>query len=266
MGTQQSLMKDRVWTHILNLAVELFLPLVLIALWWSLSAQSKSQYFPPLSTIVSEFRHIWLFSYFFSDAVPTLQHLALGTGVAAIVGVSLGIALGSIPLLADIVAPLLEFVRSVPIVAILPAGLLLLGIGPVFQIAIIAYSATWPILLNTLEGVRELDPVMQDFVRSYRIPRFVRLVSTTIPAASPNIVAGMRAAVSLAISVVIFSELIGATNGIGYQILQAQFSFAVADVWAGMLLLGILGYLINVLFRGFEHIVLRQHRNMRQPS
>ncbi|GAA3713808.1 ABC transporter permease [Nonomuraea antimicrobica] len=266
MGTQPPLMRTRLTRHARNLALELVLPLVLLVLWWFLSARSTSPYFPPLATILSQFQQTWLFAHFLSDAVPTLQHLAVGFCVAVVVGVAAGIVLGSLPLLAEAAAPVLEFVRSVPIAALLPAGLLLLGIGPAFQIAVIAFSATWPILLNTLDGVRGIDSTVLDFARSYRVPMLVRLFRITIPAAGPNIIAGMRVAVSLAVSVVIFSELIGATDGIGYQILQAQFSFAVADVWAGIILLGILGYLINIVFRGFELLALRQHRSMRKPS
>jgi ABC-type nitrate/sulfonate/bicarbonate transport system permease component len=258
--------RTRLLKAVRNVALGSLLPILLLSLWWLLSANSTSQYFPPLTTILREFQHVWLFSHFASDAVPTLAHLAVGLALATLVGVGAGVALGSMPLVAEAAAPLLEFVRAVPIAALLPAGLLLLGIGPAFQIAVIAYSATWPILLNTVDGVRALDPVMRDVARSYQIPRHVRLVEITLPAAAPNIIAGMRTAVSLAVSVVIFSELIGATSGIGYQILRAQDSFAVSDVWAGIVLLGILGYLINVLFRGFESLVLRHQRRMREPA
>jgi sulfonate transport system permease protein len=266
MGTRPSPVRTRLRKAARNVALGSLLPILLLGLWWSLSANSTSQYFPPLSTILREFRRVWLFSHFGSDAVPTLEHFAVGLALAALAGVGAGVALGSLPLVAEAAAPLLEFVRAVPIVALLPAGLLLLGIGPTFQIAVIAYSATWPILLNTVDGVRALDPVVRDVARSYQIPRHVRLFKITLPAAAPNIIAGLRTAVSLAVSVVIFSELIGATDGIGYQILRAQYSFAVSDVWAGIVLLGLLGYLINVLFRGFEHLVLRHHRRMREPA
>jgi sulfonate transport system permease protein len=266
VGTRQPLLRTKVRMHARNTALELLLPVILLGTWWFLSARSTSTYFPPLATILSEFRQVWLFSHFSSDVVPTLENLAAGLVVATVLGVGAGVALGSMPLIADASAPVLEFLRAMPIVALLPAGLLLLGIGPRFQIAVIAFSATWPILLNTVDGVRALDPVVRDVARSYQIPRRVRLFKITIPAASPNIIAGMRTSVSLAVSVVIFSELMGATNGIGYQILQAQYSFAVSDVWAGMVLLGILGYLINVLFRGVEHLVLRRHRSTRESS
>ena len=93
-----------------------------------------------------------------------------------------------------------------------------------------------------------------------------RVLRVTLPAASPQIVAGMRTALSIGIALVVFSEMVGSSGGIGYQILAAQRSFAVSDMWAGMILLGILGYVLNVAFRGFEHIVLRWHRGLRQTA
>jgi ABC-type nitrate/sulfonate/bicarbonate transport system permease component len=105
-----------------------------------------------------------------------------------------------------------------------------------------------------------------DVTRAYRIGGFDRLVRVVLRAASPQIVAGLRTALSIGITVVMFGEMIGATNGIGYQILQAQRGFDIRDMWAGMVMLGIVGYLLNVAFRGFEHVVLRWHRGMRASS
>jgi ABC-type nitrate/sulfonate/bicarbonate transport system permease component len=88
-------------------------------------------------------------------------------------------------------------------------------------------------------------------------------VNVILPAASPQIIAGIRTSLSIGISVIVFSELIGSTNGIGYSILQNQRQFALPEMWAGMILLGLLGYAINIAFRGFEHVVLSWHRGMR---
>jgi sulfonate transport system permease protein len=251
-------------THALNAVLEVVVPIGLIALWWFASRHSSSVYYPPLSKIVTTLRQVWLFSHFMSDAVPTLVHLAIGFLIAVAVGIVVGTLLGMAPLCAEVVSPVLEFVRAIPVVAVLPAGLLVLGVGPAFQITVIAFGAVWPVLLNTMDGVRALDPIVVDVGRSFRIPRHVRLFKITLPAAMPNIVAGVRTSISIAVSVVIFSELMGATSGIGYQILQAQDTFAVPEVWAGVILLGVLGYLLNVAFRGLEYVLLRQHRNMRE--
>jgi ABC-type nitrate/sulfonate/bicarbonate transport system permease component len=253
-------------THLLNAVLEIAVPVGLVVLWWFGSQHSSSVYYPPLSTIVATLQRFWLFAHFGSDAVPTLVHLAIGFLIAVGVGIAVGTLLGLAPLCAEVVSPVLEFVRAVPVVAVLPAALLVLGVGPTFQVAVIAYAAVWPVLLNTMDGVRALDPIVVDVGRSFRIPAHVRLLKITLPAAMPNIVAGVRTSISIAVSVVIFSELMGATSGIGYQILQAQDTFAIPQVWAGVILLGLLGYLLNVAFRGLEYVLLRQHRSMRETA
>jgi sulfonate transport system permease protein len=250
--------------RVLMLVAEVAVPVIAIVSWWVLSANSTSLYFPPLSKIMTSFKNIWLFSHIGSDAVPSLENLGAGLAIATIAGVGLGLALGLLPVLADAVAPTVEFLRAVPGVALLPAALLLLGIGPEMKISLIAYGTIWPILLNTIDGVRGVDPVVVEVASSYRMRRRDRVLRIVLPAASPQIVAGMRTALSIGITVIIFSEMLGSTNGIGFQILAAQRSFAVSDMWAGIILLGILGYLLNLAFRGFENYLLRWHRGMRQ--
>jgi ABC-type nitrate/sulfonate/bicarbonate transport system permease component len=144
-----------------------------------------------------------------------------------------------------------------------PAALLILGIGPTTQIAVIVSAAIWPILLNTVDGVRGIDPQIIDVARSYRIGWRDRLPRMVLRAASPQIVAGMRTALSISVVMIVFSEMVGSTNGIGHQLLESQRAFDIPGVWSAMILLGILGYLLNVLFRGFERGVLSWHRGMR---
>jgi len=241
-------------------------PVAVIAGWWLWSARSNSFYFPPLADIVRSLRQTWLFAHLTTDAVPSLWHLAAGYLVATAAGVAIGTSLGLLPRAADALSPVLEFLRAVPGVALLPAALLILGIGARTQVTLIAYGAIWPILLNTADGVSGIDPAIRDVARSYRIGGINRLFRITLRAASPQIVAGMRTALSIGITLIMFSEMVGATNGIGYQILQAERSFDVSAMWGDMVFLGIVGYLLNVLFRGFEQVVLRWHRVMRTAA
>jgi sulfonate transport system permease protein len=264
MAFSASVRRRRLAARPLYVLTEIAVPVVLVALWWVLSASSTSLYFPPLSKILRSFQQDWLFRDFNSDAVPSLENLAFGYVIATVLGVAVGVVLGLMPILSDAVAPTVEFLRAIPGVALVPAALLLFGIGPEMKIVLIAYGTIWPILLNTIDGVRGVDTVVGDVAASYRIRQRDRLFRIVLPAASPQIVAGMRTALSIGITVIIFSEMVGSTNGIGFQILSAQRSFAVSDMWAGIVLLGIVGYVLNLAFRGFEHYVLRWHRGMRQ--
>jgi ABC-type nitrate/sulfonate/bicarbonate transport system permease component len=246
--------------------IEILLPVGAIGAWWTLSRDSTSTYFPPLSSMLGALRRTWLFADFGSDAVPSLLHLALGLGIAVFVGVVGGLALGLAPKAADTLSPVLEFLRATPGVALVPAALLLLGIGPTMQVSLIAYGTLWPILLNTVDGVRSVDPVVRDVATSYRLRHRERITRVVLPAASPQIMAGVRTALSVGITVIVFSEMAGSTGGIGFQILQAQRSFAITDMWAGMLFLGIVGYAVNVAFRALEAVLLGWHRGMRRPG
>jgi ABC-type nitrate/sulfonate/bicarbonate transport system permease component len=246
-----------------RLALELWMPVALFAAWWITSSDSTSPYFPSLSSILSAFKRDWLFAQVPTDLVPSVEHLAVGLLLAAAFGIALGVAIGLTPVFYEAVSPLLEFLRAIPGVALIPVAVLILGLGAQMKISVIAYATAWPILLNTIDGVRGIDPLIKDVARSYRLTRKARLVGVILPAASPQIIAGIRTSLSLGISVIVFSELVGSTNGIGYSILQNQRQFALPDMWAGMILLGLLGYGINVAFRGFEHFVLAWHRGMR---
>jgi sulfonate transport system permease protein len=243
--------------------LELAVPVVIVAVWWLLSQNSTSTYFPPLSSMVATLQRFWLFAHFGSDAVPSLLHLAAGYFIATVAGVGLGVVIGLAPPLYRAVTPLLEFLRAIPGVALLPAALLLLGFGATMGISVIAYGTIWPILLSSIDGVRSVDPVVADVTRSYRIGFPSRILRITLPSASPQIVAGMRTALSIGIALIVFSEMLGASHGIGYQLLSSETNFKISQTWAAMLLLGIIGYLLNLGFYGFEHVALRWHRDMR---
>jgi len=245
------------------LGLELAVPVAVVAVWWLASSGSTSLYFPPLSEIVSAFHRIWLFSHVGSDVVPSLEHLAAGYLLATVCGVTAGAAIGLLRSAGEALAPVLEALRAVPGLALLPAALLILGIGPVMQVGVIVSASVWPVLLNTADGVRGVDTQISDVARSYRIRWRDRLARMVLRAASPQIVAGMRTALSIAVVMIVVSEMAGSSDGIGYQLLQSQRAFDIPGMWSAMILLGILGYLLNVLFRGFERAVLGWHRDMR---
>lgn len=245
-----------------SLALQLAVPVLVVGLWWILSAGSTAIYYPSLETILSALRDVWFWDRFTSDALPSLWHLGLGYSIGVLAGVAVGIPLGLMPRSARAMAPLLETMRAVPAIALVPAALLILGIGATMQISVIATGAIWSVLLNTVDGVRAIDPTVNDVARTYGLRRRDRLFRLILPAASPQIVAGMRTAVSISVVTVVVSEIIGATNGIGFQLLAAQRAFDLPGMWAAMVLLGLLGYLLNVVFGVFERTVLGWHIGM----
>ena len=250
----------------LAVTLEITVPLALLVLWGVLSANSDTYYFPPLTDILETFMDTWVFERVQSDVVPSLTRLALGYGIACAVAVTVGLALGLSRPLRRATDPIVQFLRAIPPPALLPFGILVLGVGNSMKIFIIAFVCLWPVLLNTIDGVAGVDPTLRETARVYDIGPVDRVLRVTLPAAAPQIFAGMRTALSLALILMVISEMVASTNGIGYFVLQAQRSFAIPEMWSGILLLGILGYVLNALFLLVERRVLRWHRGARASA
>lgn len=245
---------------------EVWLPLVLVLLWWLSSAASINPYFPPLRMIFDSFRENWLFDRIGEDIVPSVTRLTIAFAIAVVGGVGLGLLLGTVRWLEYAVRPIIEFLRATPGVAKLPIFMLMLGIGDTMKISIMAVVTTWPILLNTIDGVRSLEPIQRQVARGYHIGRFDTLRYIVLPNAAPQIFAGARTGLAICVVSMVIAEMVGEPGGIGHFILSAQRDFAVASMWSGILMLGILGYLINKGFALVEGQVLKWHRGMMAQS
>ena len=241
---------------------ELWLPVLLIVIWWVVSANSTNLYFPPLSDIVADFPETWFWEGIREEIVPSVIRLGAGFGIAVVAGVGLGMLLGMVPWLEEAVRPLVEFLRATPGVAILPVMMIIVGLGTSMKVGIIALVATWPILLNTVDGVRSLEPVLRQVASTYRLGRLDRIRYLVLPNAAPQIFAGARTALSISVVAMVISEMVGTPGGIGYFVLDAQRSFATIPMWSGIIALGVLGYLLNRLFALIEWRALRWHRGM----
>jgi ABC-type nitrate/sulfonate/bicarbonate transport system permease component len=247
---------SRVGRFLLQFVVPVAL-LVTYGLW---SSQAGSFYFPPLQEIARTFADTWLFDRVPVHLVPSLTRLAAGYGLAVLVGVVAGVALGLSRSARMASEPVVEFLRALPAPALIPFALLLFGTGNNSKIFIIALGTVWPILLNTIDGVRGLETQQMDMARSYQIPRSSRLLHIVLPAASPRIFAGMRTSLSIGIILMVISEMVASSNGLGYFILRAQRSFAIPEMWTGIVVIGIVGFVLNWLFLRVEARVLFWHR------
>lgn len=239
------------------------LPAILVGLWWVASAGSTSYLNPPLSTIFTQFVPIWFGGETFADTrfardvIPSVSRVLVGYFGAVLVGVSLGLAIGLRKRLRDFLEPVLEFLRAVPPPVLVPIFMLFMGIGPEMRIAVIVMGAVWPILLNTVEGVRGLDPVLKDTTRSYRIGSWRRLRRFVLPGASPQIVTGARQALSIAIILMVISEMFAGQDGLGFSIVQFQRTFAIPEMWGGVIILGLLGVVLALVFRAVSSFILK---------
>jgi ABC-type nitrate/sulfonate/bicarbonate transport system permease component len=252
--------------RLLGTGLEVTVPLLLLVAWALASAGSETYYFPPLTDILSTFADTWVFERVGSDVVPSLVRMGVGFGIAVVVAIAAGLLLGMSRRSRVATAPIVEFLRSIPPPALLPFAILVIGVGNSMKVFIIAFVCIWPILLNTIAGVTGVDPTLRETTRVYGIARRDRLWHVMLPAASPQIFAGMRTSLSLALILMVISEMVASTNGIGYFVLQSQRTFAIPEMWSGILLLGILGYTLNAAFVLIERRVLRWHRGARASA
>ena len=163
--------------------------------------------------------------------------------------------------------PHIEYWRAIPPPALLPISILLLhSIGNVQKVSFIAFFCLFPVLLNTIDGVRSIDPTLLETARSYNVPKRERIRRLVLPAASPQIAAGMRTSLSLAVIMMVLTEYFSSTSGIGYVLLISKNTFQFAPMWAAIVLIGVLGYLLNVLFLLVERRVLAWHRGWRAAT
>jgi ABC-type nitrate/sulfonate/bicarbonate transport system permease component len=251
----------------LKIAAEIAVPLLLLLGWQVWTVHANDPNFPRLSTILVTFRHMWLFSQFGTNVVPSLERIAMGFGLAVLAGIAIGIPLGLSPKARLWAVPHIEYWRAVPPPALLPIFVILMhSIGTSQKVAFIAFFCLFPVLLNTIDGVRGIDPTLVDTGRSYGMGRFERVWRIVLPAALPQISAGMRNSLSLAVITMVLSEYFSSTSGIGYVLLISKNTFQLAPMWAAIVLIGLLGYLLNVLFLLAERRLLAWHRGWRASA
>lgn len=242
------------------------LPTVLVIVWWVTSERADSFYFPPLSEIVGLFGPTWFESDRIThDVLPSIGRLLIAYALALVIGVALGVAIGSSRSLRTITEPVLEFFRAVPPPVLIPVLMLFLGIGAPMKIWVIVFGTVWPILLNTIEGVRAFDEVLRDTVRSYRLGRRRRL-GIVLRGASPQIVTGARQALAIAVILMVLSEMFAANEGLGYTVVFFQRSFAIPEMWTGIIVLGLLGVTLSLIFRLIERRLLFWYHGQRQSQ
>jgi ABC-type nitrate/sulfonate/bicarbonate transport system permease component len=254
------------------IAVRFGLGICLIALWQYLAIRAGSVFFPPPTEIARRAGELWfsgppgrlfLGEEIFKDVLPSLFRLLAGWSLAVIFGIAFGTMIGRSQNVSELLDPSLQFLRAIPGPTLVPVFILLLGTESTMRIVLITFGSIWPVLLNTIEGTRTVEPVQLDTASVFRLPRSARLLRIILPAAMPKIFAGVRVSLSLAIILMVVSELVASTNGIGYRILNAQIMFMMTDMWCGIVLLALIGYTLNALFLKVEHRVLNWHRGAR---
>ncbi|MEH1031413.1 ABC transporter permease [Micromonospora profundi] len=242
------------------------LPMLLLVIWGLASTRATSGFFPDPLTIARAFLDTWVGPAFVEDVLPSLARLGLGVAASIVLGIAAGTVIGLAHWLRELLEPLLEFVRAIPPPVLIPVAMLLLGITDTMKVVVIVSGAVWPILLNTIEGVRATDSVMKETADSFQVTWWERLWFLVLPAASPRIMAGVRQALSVALILMVISEMFASSSGLGYRIAYFQRNYLIAEMWSGILLLGLVGILLAVLFGLVERRVLRWYHGIREVN
>ncbi|GAA3663493.1 aliphatic sulfonate ABC transporter permease SsuC [Nocardioides ginsengisoli] len=246
-----------------RVALGLVVPVAIVVSYALWSANAASPYFPPLDVILTRFRELWLFDLVASDVLPSLKNLGLGLLLAVIAGIPCGAILGRIRWMGEMFGPLLDFWRSVPPIMLIPPLVLILGIEDSAKVTIIAVGSFFPVCVATADGMRQADPTLVDAARAMRLGPLKTMVDIYLRAGSPAILGGIQIGLQAAFVLMVASEMLAAYRGIGYLTMQAQVTFDSVTMWAGTLLLALLGFTANAVFVAIRNRVLSWHTGMR---
>jgi len=231
-----------------------------LLLLWELSVRSgvvRSESWPAVSTILQALVTGFKLGGWGEVFGSSLYRMALGFLLAALAGVMLGLVLGASALLHRIAMPTLEIFRVLPSPAIVPPLIFLLGVDDALKVTVIAIAAFFPILLNTIAGVKAADPVHLLVARTFRVPRRRILLGVQLPSALPYVFAGCRISLGIALIVTVVTEMIAGSAGVGYYIVSMQYAMRASEMYAAIILLSAIGYLLNRLFLALERRSLR---------
>jgi NitT/TauT family transport system permease protein len=226
----------------------------LLAVWETLPRLNlvDPTFLPPLSEVLVAWWRLLVTGQLAQHVEASLLRSLSGFGLAIVLAVPLGLLIGWYRPVATLLNPLLEVFRNTAALALLPVFVLILGLGETSKVAIILYGCAWPILLNTISGVRTVDPLLIKSARSFGLSPVRLFQKVILPAAVPTIFTGIRLAGAYSILILIAAELVGAKAGLGYLITYAQFNFDVPDMYAGIITISAIGLVINQLLIHLE--------------
>jgi ABC-type nitrate/sulfonate/bicarbonate transport system permease component len=234
---------------------------------WELGARvtpTLQPYFPPMSQIFAGLGQSAASGILAQHLAVTLGRFLQGYLLSSAIAVTAGVFLGYFRYLHSLFEMLIEFLRPMPSVAIIPVAILLLGIGDSMIVAVTVYASVWPILINTIDGVRRVDPTLIDTGRTFGLKQRQILWQIVLPSASPYIVTGLRIGLSIALILVTTAEMVAGSRGLGFFILDEERAMNSANMYAGIVVVALLGYLMNRLFLTLEATAMRWRHGLVQ--
>jgi len=230
----------------------------LVALWWAAShAGWVSRVFLPTPEATGASLAEGLRGDLLGYTLATVGRMLEGWLLASVFGVVLGAAIGVSPSVRAWVQPTLEFIRPLPASALLPLAISIFGLNPAMVLFVVAFGAMWPVLLATVHGFAAVEPRLSEVARCLQLPRAAFVWKIGLPNALPDILAGMRLSMTISLIVAVVGEMIASQSGLGQAILLAARSFRASELFAGIALLGLIGFASNALLAVAEKKLLR---------
>ena len=192
--------------------------------------------------------------------LSTLERMALGWLLASLAGVLLGALIGMSATVRAWVQPTLEFIRPLPASAVIPLAISVFGLSPAMVLSVVAFGAMWPVLLATVHGLAHVEPRLREVANALQMNHLAFVWKMGLPSALPDILAGMRLSMTVSLIVSIVGEMIASQSGLGQAILLAARSFRASELFAGIVLLGLIGFASNALLAQAERRLLRWQR------
>ncbi|WP_233158107.1 ABC transporter permease [Actinokineospora bangkokensis] len=240
-----------------------------VLVWQVVAAAAYHPFFPAPLEILGAAGRLWLSAPatagFLTTAawdgpLTSLGRVVGGWALASVLGVALGVLLGSSRSASVAAGPVFAFFRSLPLPALVPVFVLLTTLGAQMVLTVAVFGAVWAVLMSTVDGVRSVDPVQLDTARAFRLSPGAALLRVVLPAALPKVFAGLRVSLSQALVLVVVAELFAANGGLGAQLRDAQNKFDFAASWAVLVVLGVFGYALNTALLAVERRALGWHR------
>ncbi|MET8800771.1 ABC transporter permease [Nocardia sp. NPDC004568] len=204
-------------------------------------------FLPPFTEVAATFFELIGNGQLWEHVSTSLSRALTGFVIAVAIAVPLGVAIAWYRPVADFLNPVLELFRNTAALALLPVFVLVLGIGETSKVALVVYACAFPILLNTISGVRTVDPLLVKSARSLGFSQLALVYKVVLPAAVPTIFTGLRMAAASSILVLIAAEMVGAKAGLGYLITAAQLNFQIPDMYAGIIAIALVGLVFNAI-------------------
>ena len=227
---------------------KVIVPVVIVVVW---EAAARAKLIDPLlfaspSAIAHAFRDEANSGALMGNLLASMQRILAGFALATVVAVPLGMLLGVSARTREYLGGLFEFLRPVPPLALIPLTILWLGIGDGSKVTIIAYASFWPVLLNVTSGVAQIPVIIDQTAKTLNIRGVRRFIRILLPGSMPSIMTGMRVSLGIAIIVVVAAEMVAASSGLGYAVLQSERVFATPTMYCYIVMLSLLGVALNL--------------------